>query len=239
MDLLVFVLLLLGLPISLLWWLNSRSNARRARRLLLVARITGVVQAHIDSLARQRMQKVYKDAYGNFRFEKWLKELRYFRDTVLVGKIMESPEADVRSAFDAMLDELDTMILEREYSLTGGLDFHDHMNPLDYERMCAALLEQSGWSAQLTPGSGDQGADVIAVKNGVTVVLQCKLYRSPVGNKAVQEVAAARTHFQARHAAVVTNRTFTPSAQQLAKSTRTLLIHHTQLSELDHLIATT
>ena len=234
MDQLLFVLLLFGLPIGLLWWWSSRASAKRRR---LIGRVTEVVQQNLDALARQRMQKVYKDAYGTVRFEKWLKELRYFRDTLLVDRIQEFSSSEIQSTFDRTLDQFDEMIMEREYSLTGGFDFHDHMNPVDYERLCAALLERSGWSARLTPGSGDQGADVIAAKNGVTVVLQCKLYRSPVGNKAVQEISAARTHFGARHAIVVTNRTFTPSAQQLAKSTRTLLIHHTQLTELDQLIA--
>jgi hypothetical protein len=51
-------------------------------------------------------------------------------------------------------------------------------------------------------------------------------------DKAVQEVAAGRTHYGARFCAVVTNATFTPSAKQLAASTGALLIHFSELDEL-------
>ena len=106
------------------------------------------------------------------------------------------------------------------------------MSPTDYERLCAELLKRAGWTATLTPSTGDQGADIIAEKNGRRLALQCKLYGRPVGNKAVQEAHAAKIHFRADWGAVVTNRTFTPSAQQLARSTNTVLLHHTELAEL-------
>jgi restriction system protein len=50
-----------------------------------------------------------------------------------------------------------------------------------------------------------------------------------VGNKAVQEVFAAKRHEQAHHAAVVTNNDFTRSARQIAATTDVTLLHHDQL----------
>ena len=61
------------------------------------------------------------------------------------------------------------------------------LSPLAFEGYCADLLSNAGWNASITKGSGDQGIDIIAVKNGIKIVLQCKKYSSPVGNKAVQE----------------------------------------------------
>lgn len=71
--------------------------------------------------------------------------------------------------------------------------FDSRMDPLDSERHCAILLENGGWTTRLTPATGDQGADVVAEKEGIRMVVQCKLYSQPVGNKAVQEVFAAKT----------------------------------------------
>lgn len=57
----------------------------------------------------------------------------------------------------------------------------------------------------------------------------CKLYTKPIGNKAVQEIFAAKSHEGADFAAVVTNNTFTKSARQIAVSTGIALLHHKQL----------
>ncbi len=105
------------------------------------------------------------------------------------------------------------------------------MHPLDYERFCARLLEQAGWKTQLTPASGDQGADILASRAGCRLVVQCKLYRSAVGNDAVQQVAAARAHQNAQAAIVVSNARFTAAAQALARTNRVALLHHEELRD--------
>jgi hypothetical protein len=55
------------------------------------------------------------------------------------------------------------------------------------------------------------------------IVVQCKRSVSPVGISAVQEVLGARSHYGADEAWVVTDSTFTPAAQRLAKSARVRL----------------
>ena len=78
---------------------------------------------------------------------------------------------------------------------------------------------------------------MVADKDGVTVVLQCKLHKSPIGNKAVQEALAAKTHYGAMAAAVVTNASFTRSAEALSRTTGVLLCHYSDLERLDDLLA--
>jgi restriction system protein len=108
--------------------------------------------------------------------------------------------------------------------------FDPRMEPLDYEKHCALELEKTGWGTRLTVATGDQGADVIAHRDGKVLVLQCKLYSSPVGNDAVQQVIAAR-HFQSADlAAVVSNQPFTKAAKQLAGVSGVHLLHHEQLA---------
>ena len=84
--------------------------------------------------------------------------------------------------------------------------------------------------------SRDQGVDVVAEKDDVRVVIQCKKYARPVGNKSVQEVAAARAHEQARYGIVVTNNRYTPAAEQLASTNGILLLHYSDLQNLHNLI---
>lgn len=115
------------------------------------------------------------------------------------------------------------------------LDFrwHENMSPTEFERCCADYLGLQGWHAKTTKGSGDQGVDVIARKAGHVLVLQCKLYSSPIGNKAVQEAFAGKAYAGAITAAVVSNQPYTRSAQELAAKTGVLLMHFTELQSLE------
>ena len=70
----------------------------------------------------------------------------------------------------------------------------------------------------------------------MTIVLQCKLHRSAIGNKAVQEAFTAQKHYGASAAAVVTNASFTRSAEALSRTTGVLLCHYSDLVRLDDLL---
>jgi len=111
----------------------------------------------------------------------------------------------------------------------------DNISPVEFEHHCADYLSQRGWRAGTTKGSGDQGVDVLASKSGVKVVLQCKKYSKPVGNKAAQEAHAAMAFAGAHRAAVVSNAAYTTGAKQLAKATGVLLLHFTDLARADEL----
>jgi restriction system protein len=105
------------------------------------------------------------------------------------------------------------------------------LTPREYETRCAALLEQGGWRTMTTP-INDQGADVIAILYGYKAVIQCKKYTKRVGNKAVQEISAAKLHYKADIAAVVCLNGYTRSANELGKSCGVYLLHHDQLRHL-------
>lgn len=91
------------------------------------------------------------------------------------------------------------------------------MTGYEYEKKCAELLEAKGFSnVQVTPGSGDQGIDILAKKEKKRYGVQCKYYEGPVGNKAVQEAYAGAKFYDCDIALVITNSTLTRPAQELA-----------------------
>jgi HJR/Mrr/RecB family endonuclease len=108
------------------------------------------------------------------------------------------------------------------------------LTPIEYEEYCAVLLRGAGWRANTTPRQ-DQGADVLAVLRGTKAVIQCKMYTSPVGNRAVQEAIAGRAFYKTHLAVVVSTAPYTRSARELAAGTEVLLLHHDQLPELERL----
>jgi HJR/Mrr/RecB family endonuclease len=74
---------------------------------------------------------------------------------------------------------------------------------------------------------------VVAEKGRFRVVLQCKLYTRPVGNKSVQEAAAGRAHEGADYGIVVSNASYTKAAEQLAITNGVLLLHYSDLHNLE------
>lgn len=109
----------------------------------------------------------------------------------------------------------------------------DNMEGHDFEYFCADVLKKNHFSnVEVTQGSGDQGVDIIATKDGIKYAIQCKCYSQNIGNKAVQEVFAGKTFYNCHVAAVLTNQYFTSSAQALAESNGVLLWDRDKLEEM-------
>lgn len=105
------------------------------------------------------------------------------------------------------------------------------MRASEFEAFLADVLETLGYDVEQTGQSGDQGVDLIAVKQGRRIAVQAKGYSGSVGNAAVQEAFAGMAHYQCHGCAVVTNSTFTSGAVSLAQSTRCLLVHEENFRE--------
>ncbi len=104
--------------------------------------------------------------------------------------------------------------------------------PYAFEAYCAALLDRAGWDAEVVGGSGDQGADVIARRRHESIVLQCKLYARPVGNRAVQEAHAGRGMHETELAAVVAPAGFTRAAHAAAEQLDVQLLAPSDLADV-------
>lgn len=100
----------------------------------------------------------------------------------------------------------------------------DNMSGPDFERWCAYLLKNNGFNeVDVTKGSGDQGVDVLAEKDGIRYAIQCKCYSSDLGNTPVQEVHTGKTIYRCHVGVVMTNRYFTAGAKEAADATGVLL----------------
>ena len=209
--------------------------AKRAARVALMR----LVDRHLDTLARRRISLVTIDHYGIPDSKAWDREFRGFIKKVIAPALSETdlrliaPDGDLARALAVLIDE---RVSIRSEELETQLEFDPDMTPAEFEQWCAARVARSGWRTRTVGGSGDQGADVIAERGGRRVVIQCKLYQSPVGNKAVQEAFAAMMHYSADSAAVITSSGFTPSARHLSATTGVILILHSEIDCFDELL---
>lgn len=142
-------------------------------------------------------------------------------------------------------------------SMVDNIKGNTHERGMKFEDMIAEAYRRIGFIAhtttelrkngdlpsaiQGTPGSGEQGVDVVVQippymhkqgKGFMRMIVQCKLYSGKVGNKAVQEIYGAIPMYKADFGVVVTNNYFTDSAARLAASQGTELIDRDKLEEL-------
>jgi len=109
----------------------------------------------------------------------------------------------------------------------------DSMNGYEFENFCAEILKKNGFERVcVTSGSGDQGIDIIAERDGIKYGIQCKCYNSDVGNGAVQEAYAGIKYHECHVGIVLTNRYFTRSARELAEKNGIVLWNRDKLIEL-------
>lgn len=122
---------------------------------------------------------------------------------------------------------------KEKFNITNPFVVIDAMEGHTFEEWCAELLRKNGFvNVEVTPGSGDQGVDVTAVKDGIRYAIQCKCYSSDLGNKPIQEVYTGKNIYKCQVGVVMTNRHFTPGAKEMAEATGVLLWDRDKLEEM-------
>lgn len=198
------------------------------------------MEKHETALVSYFRRSISRDDFGNVDDRKWLKYIDVFLETQVMPNVTDYRAwraSHMGHEAAAMVDRFTRQRDEAKKQINPLMATKAHrISPDEYERLCADILENVGWTAQVTQSSRDHGADVIAEKSGVRVIIQCKRYAQPVGNKAVQEAHSA-LHLYAGHiACVVAPSGFTSQAQREAHGLGVKLLHHSALDDLDSMI---
>lgn len=217
-----------------------------------------LIDQHFLVLKRSFRDAVIKNKYGKIEEDKRLTELRIF---LMEFKLLHKLEKFSRNRFatkkyreklryefclgSGFLPQNDLLKYikkkikddERTFKING---FDPEAYPIDgieFERWVEAQLLAFGWVAKATQAASDQGVDILAEKDGVTIAVQCKRYSKPVGNKAVQEITAGMQHYLADYGAVIATAKYTKSAIQLAKTNNIHLLSVDDIPSLYSLIS--
>nr|QJS06540.1 restriction endonuclease [Sporosarcina sp.] len=113
------------------------------------------------------------------------------------------------------------------------MDFNDVdlFTGYEFEAFVEKLFTKMGYLSERTKGSGDQGIDVLAEKDGRKFGIQTKCYGSKVNNSAVQETVAGIAYYNCDRGIVITNNYFTKSAVDLAAKNDIILWDRNMLRE--------
>ena len=201
-------------------------------------RLSDDVKKHQDALISHYHRTLKTDEYGQTCDKKWILEVERFLKTVNYGRMKHE-----RVTNPYHVTELVEAIIEKRENTTDSISTDESVfkrrkvnDAWDFEKLCAEELKRIGWNAFGSSGGADQGIDVIATKGNKKLILQCKLYGSTIGNKAVQEAIAGRAFESADYAAVVAPNGFTKSAYELAFKTGVLLLHPSELENIDEML---
>jgi len=161
-------------------------------------------KARVD--AQKELQLRLADARRDFYFE-WIKKKEGLRAE---WQRLHSEEEEVaRRAKERLLTD----------------SWLNEMGAQELESLVGDLLTREGHRVQMVGGSGDEGLDLIAEKDGVTIAVQCKRYAMgrPVGPSEVREFFGAFIHAKAKSGLFVTTSGFSNSAAQFAQGKMTLV----------------
>ena len=206
----------------------------RQNKGIAIALAEIAAKAHLLYIRHEQLTQ--PDFYGTRDLKSWDKEKTRFAETRLIPLLEEKGFGGSTAAImPVLLSEIEAAVTRLVDAAAAPSNFGNSeayrpgMDPVQYEMYCAHLLQTAGWVTRATPKTGDQGADIVAERRGVSLVVQCKLYSSHVGNGAEQEALAARAFHRTNLAVVVSNAAFTKSARQLAGMSDVALLHHSQL----------
>lgn len=236
------ILFTFSIPVIVVWWNERRirkkkeqkNSAENAKMRELENALTQkekevliqVAADHLVALRRNfRKAMTYNDYGALIRDERQLAAHEFLEST---GTYLKHTSLE-----DATQYLSEFLEMERKAQIGRTSDIASiPTDGFEFENWVSQRLQALGWSARVTQGSGDQGVDVIAEQGKLSIGIQCKLYSSNIGNKAVQEAFSGAKFMDLRLAAVVTNTSYTRSAEDLASSLGVMLLHIDDLPNL-------
>lgn len=148
-----------------------------------------------------------------------------------------APQSDMYEDDESLLTAIDLCLYRFpiKAALENKVVTRTRNDGAEFERSAATTLSEFGYEVQQIGATGDQGADILANKDGLSYAVQCKDYSGNVGNAAVQQSLSAKLHYKSDYAVVCTNNGYTKSARELAASTGVILVTKELLPQIDSL----
>ncbi len=220
---------------------NGFLNEMRDGLLNTLQAFIGACSEHKHVLHEKRRLLLRADSYGFVDDQDWNSEKTRFSVSLLkhiggdandmLGVMLT--KTLIHHVIDSLFNEMDDSggIVESANGLTTS-----HAVGVQYEQECISIFSENGWIALDTPRSGDKGADIIASKRGIRIVVQCKKWAQKVGTSAIQEIASAKAFYEADFAVLLNENGITPQAEEFANKLGVITASKEDISDLEILI---
>jgi len=145
-----------------------------------------------------------------------------------VGKVLAFAKTRHRSL---KMDKYEKERWDREHSSKRSEEL-SALGGVEFEEYLASLFKKLGYDVELTPVTGDYGADLIILKSGRRIAVQAKCYTGSVGVSSVQEALSGKAYYRCDQAWVVTTGNYTANAIHLAEKSDVKMIGKSELGKL-------
>jgi holliday junction DNA helicase RuvB len=107
-----------------------------------------------------------------------------------------------------------------------------NMTALAFKEFSVNLFREMGYTVEITPGTSDNGIDLLLRKNNQLIAVQCKRWSTPIRESIVRDFYSALMSSAAQSGYVVTTSTFTSHAYSFAESKPVQLVDLEALIDL-------
>lgn len=149
-------------------------------------------------------------------------QARYLRDTLAYAKQQRNDLLHKKNEHECWQQRYGSLHVN-ELKKLSGTEFEDYL---------AELFKSHGYQVEMTPSTGDYGADLILYKDQQRVAVQAKCYTGSVGVAAVQEALSGMAYYRCHSAWVVTTGNYTTNAVELATKSKVRLLGSNELGKL-------
>jgi Holliday junction DNA helicase RuvB len=91
------------------------------------------------------------------------------------------------------------------------------MTAVTFKEFTASLFRETGYTVEITPGTSDNGIDLLLRKNNQLIAVQCKRWNTPIREPIIRDFYSALMSSGAQSGYVVTTSTFTSNAYSFAE----------------------
>ncbi len=149
-------------------------------------------------------------------------QARYLRDTLVFAKQQHKELRHKQNEHDRWQQHYGSLHIDELKKLSGT----------EFEHYLDKLFKSQGYQVEMTPLTGDYGADLILHKDHKRIAVQAKCYIGSVGVAAVQEALSGMAYYQCHSAWVVTTGNYTAHAVELATKSKVRLFGRNELGKL-------
>ncbi|MFA6163352.1 MAG: restriction endonuclease [Methylobacter sp.] len=149
-------------------------------------------------------------------------QARHLRDTLAFAKQQQQALRHKQNEHERWQRHYGSLHID-ELKKLSGTEFEDYL---------AELFKSHGYQVEMTPSTGDYGADLILHKDQQRTAVQAKCYTGSVGVAAVQEALSGMAYYSCHRAWVVTTGNYTANAVELARQSKVQLLGSDELGKL-------
>jgi len=198
-------------------------NARESLRVDARSARIEECKAYLDQL-QQDVQSILSKALTRIESESLDRKITKLEQAIerTLSRIKQPDKRSLEILFQAtMADykqavETAQMQAEERKKANQTLESLRRLSPSEFEEYIGELFEELGYRrVNIRGGTGDQGIDILAEKDGERVAIQCKRYKGLVGPHEVRALIGAMQLNEAQRGLLVTTGTFSIQAERM------------------------